>query len=333
MTAAAMRGFDREFGDLPDYILTITERIWEGRRPDLIRRYYVEDCVVRSPGIEIRGAEAVVASTLEMLHEFPDRRLLGEDVIWAGDDEAGYVSSHRILSTMRHLGHGLFGAATGRPIRARTIADCAVRENRISEEWLVRDRAAIARQIGLAPREVAAELGPHRRSPRAGAATGTAGPWAIDEAPTARTYAADWRRLWEDRRLASLTETRHRAVALELPGGETASGRAALDRFLIGYLAAFPGGDMTVDNLILRCDPGRPARLAMRWSFASVHGGRGRFGPPTGAPVEIVGINHAHVVDGAIAAEWILIDEVAVWQQILRGRAAPPDGEQGRETA
>ncbi len=311
-----MRGFDNDFRDLPDYILKITESIWEGRRPDLIHRYYSNDCVVRSPGRTVVGSSAVVATTLEMLHEFPDRRLLGEDVIWAGDDETGYFSSHRILSTMRHLGDGSFGVATGKPVRARTIADCAVSENRIYEEWMVRDRAAMAIQIGLQPRELAQQLLSqsvnegeppplNRYTPK------------IETAEAATGYADSWRTVWSDRRLSVLLDTRHRAVALELPGGETASGVEALDRFAIGYLASFPDCDFTVDHLVLRRDSGLPVRVAMRWTSRGTHIGHGRFGPPSGAPVEITGINHAHLLDSKVIAEWILIDDVAVWQQIL----------------
>lgn len=315
-----MRGFDPDFEDLPDYILKITARIWEGRRPDLIRRYYAPDCVVRAPTGDIRGAEAVVASTLETMHEFPDRRLLGEDVIWAGNDDAGYYSSHRILSTMHHDGDGLFGSATGKRVRARTVADCAVRENRIHAEWMVRDRAAAARRIGLRPRDLAARLGPcpQPRTAEPGQWRGGASECA-DECAAA--YADCWRDAWNEKRLSAVAETYHEAAALELPGGESAVGHAGMDRFLLGYLAAFPDAEFAVDHLIARRDADRPVRIAMRWSVAATHGGRGAFGEPAGKTARFFGINHAHAVGGRIVAEWILIDEVAVWQQVLHGDA------------
>lgn len=327
---AGMRGFDPEFADLPDYILKITERIWEGRRPDLIRRYYTERCVVRGPDAVVVGADGVVRTTLEMLHEFPDRRLLGEDVIWAGNDDDGYFSSHRILSTMHHLGDGAFGPATNRPVRVRTIADCAVRENRIHEEWLVRDRGAIARQIGLDVRTLAAGLSPPGDGdPPDGIPVGSHVP-ILDDDAEARAYADGWRSLWQEQRLATLNETRHPAVMLELPGGETATGIAAMDRFLVGYLAAFPGSRFRPEHLVIRRDPGLPARVAMRWTAEGTHDGRGAFGPPSGVPVRIAGINHAHIAGGRVVAEWIVVDEVAVWGQILRGgRAADRRGSSG----
>ena len=45
-------------------------------------------------------------------------------------------------------------------------------------------------------------------------------------------------------------------------------------------------------------------------------------GRPRARPVRIAGINHAHIAGGRVVAEWIVVDEVAVWGQILRGGSA-----------
>ena len=150
-----MQGFDAEFRDLDHYIRVITDRIWEGRRIDDIRRYYSAGCAVESPSSVTLGIEPVIAGTRATLAAFPDRRLLAEDVIISGDDRNGYLSSHRIFSPMTHAGPGAFGPPTGKAVFARTVADCVCIDNRIVHEWLVRDQAAIARQIGLHERELA----------------------------------------------------------------------------------------------------------------------------------------------------------------------------------
>lgn len=41
-----MKGFDPEFTDVVDYILRITERIWEGKQVGLCRDYYSSDCPI-----------------------------------------------------------------------------------------------------------------------------------------------------------------------------------------------------------------------------------------------------------------------------------------------
>ncbi|MFO1194967.1 MAG: ester cyclase [Rhodoferax sp.] len=153
--AAGLRGFASEFRDLDHYIRVITERIWEGRRIDDIRTYYSDPCIVETPMSVSTAVDDVISGTRATLAMFPDRRLLAEDVIQSGDDRNGFLSSHRIISPMTHLGDGSFGRATGARIHARTIADCVCKDNRIIHEWLVRDQAAIALQIGSTPRALA----------------------------------------------------------------------------------------------------------------------------------------------------------------------------------
>ena len=106
-----MKGFDPRFTDLPDYILKCTAQIWEGRDIAALDWHYSEDLVVRTPAGISQGNAAGKANTMATLSEFPDRQLLGEDVIWCGDDQSGFLSSHRIVSTATHRG----GALARRP--------------------------------------------------------------------------------------------------------------------------------------------------------------------------------------------------------------------------
>lgn len=104
----------------------------------------------RPPRIN-RGNAAGKANKMATLTEFPDRELLGEDVIWCEAPESvaggGFFSSHRILSAATHAG-GAFGPATGKRVAFRTIADTYCRENHVWHEWLIRDNDAIAVQLG-----------------------------------------------------------------------------------------------------------------------------------------------------------------------------------------
>ena len=77
-------------------------------------------------------------------------------MIWSGDDEKGFLSSHRILSFGTHLSDGYFGKATGKKFTVRCIADCACLNNQIIDEWLIRDNAGIVKQLtGQTPKEFA----------------------------------------------------------------------------------------------------------------------------------------------------------------------------------
>ena len=106
-----------------DIIIWMTHEIWEEKQVETLYHYYSDDIPVRSPSSLVIGNEAVINATHETLSEFPDRQLMGEDVIWSGSPEEGMLSSHRIFSTATHLGAGGFGMPTGRKLRYRVIAD------------------------------------------------------------------------------------------------------------------------------------------------------------------------------------------------------------------
>lgn len=325
-----MSRFSAEYGTLPDYILGITERIWEGRNIGLIHRYYAPDCLMHTQAGPVAGVAAVVSGTLATLHQFPDRQLMGEDVIWSDDGpDQGLLSSHRILSTQTHLGDGVFGPPTGRLIVTRAIADCRIVGDVIVEEWLLRDTAAVARQIGLDPMAFGRTLG---------AADRAAGvqPWHLEEwadvmegraaaraliHPAAEPLAQLWMALINDLDLSRLRDTHDRAATIHLPGGQVAYGPDGMDRFLLSYLSALPDARLSVDHAIALHEPGRPPRLALRWRMAGTHLGQGAFGSPSGARVLVLGILHAEMVGTAIQRCWLLTDEVAVNRMIGAARS------------
>ncbi|MEO0391425.1 MAG: nuclear transport factor 2 family protein, partial [Pseudomonadota bacterium] len=117
-----MKGFSNRWADFPDYIIGITKEIWEDRGIATLHHYYAPDIVVRSPASVVVGNEKVIGATMATLAEFPDRELLGEDVIWSGTPEDGMLSSHRIISTATHSADGVYGKATGKQLRYRILA-------------------------------------------------------------------------------------------------------------------------------------------------------------------------------------------------------------------
>jgi hypothetical protein len=90
-------GFDPKWRDFPDYIMGITKEIWEDRKISTLHQYYSEDIIVRTPSSVAVGNKGVIGATMATLAEFPDRTLLGEDVIWSGDENTGFLSSHRTM--------------------------------------------------------------------------------------------------------------------------------------------------------------------------------------------------------------------------------------------
>ena len=322
--ASAMKGFHAEFKNLDHYIRVITDRIWEGRRIDDIHLYYSDPCVVETAMSVSTTIESVITGTRATLAMFPDRRLLAEDVIQSGDDHGGFLSSHRIISPMTHLGDGSFGKATGRKVHARTIADCVCKDNRIIHEWLVRDHAAIALQIGSTPQALAQQW----LNERGGWTKPVAGPApagyvsAISKAALANDYAQSISHFAHGKPV--LKSIYDEAVQQTSPGEVCSYGRLEVEGFWQGLFAALPVKDFAVEHLAIHQDAastGRPDRVALRFRANCTHGVSdtlgSRYGKSSNKPVELLGIVHAELYQGQVIREWVLIDDVAIWMQIL----------------
>ena len=318
-----MKGFDPKFRDFPDYIIGITKEIWEDRGIATLHQYYSDDIVVRSPASVVIGNQNVIGATMATLAEFPDRTLLGEDVIWSGTPEEGMLSSHRLLSTATHAHDGVYGKATGKKLTYRILADCHAINNQINDEWLIRDQGAIVRQLGWDPKLYAADLiekegGPETCVAPLGPATDQPGPykgrgndneWGAKYADIiARIMGAD---------MAAIPSEYDRAAHVEYPGGVTGHSHGAIDQFWMGLRASFPDAKFQIDHQIGRDDPMMPPRAALRWSLTGKHSGWGTFGAPTGAEVYLLGICHAEFGPWGLRREYVIFDETTIWKQIL----------------
>ena len=318
-----MKGFDPDYADLPDYIIKVTREIWEDRGIATLNRTYAHDIVVRTPMGLTRGNRAVIASTMATCHEFPDRQLFADDVIWSGNAEDGFLSSHRLVTTGTHRRDGQFGPATNRSFRIHVIADCAVRGGVIDDEWLVRDQGGIVRQLGMDPRSFAQGLIDAEGGPAAArrvftpdrdvagpyAATGNDNEWGGRYAESLdRIMDADFRHILQDY---------DRGVQGFYPGATTVYGRPAACAFWVGLRASFPNAAFAVHHRIGMDGGMMSPRASVRWSLDGLHDGWGAFGPPTGAHVHVFGMSHAEFGPWGLRREWALFDEVAVWKQIL----------------
>lgn len=321
-------GFSQRWKDFPEYIIGITKEIWEDRGIGTLNDYYGDNIVVRSPmGIQ-RGNQQVIASTMATIHEFPDRELFGEDVIWSGDADTGFLSSHRILSTATHLNDGAFGEATGEPYTIRILADCAAKKDTIYDEWLVRDYGGIVRQLGMDPQEYAYDLivkegGPDQCSK----------PFTPDQDIDGGYHGTGNDNEWGQRYAQTLTKImdKHfqiipddydRAVQTEYAGGNSGISHPSVNEFWIGLRSSFPNAEFKIHHQIGMDGDMLPPRAAIRWSLDGVHEGWGCFGAPSHAKVHIMGICHAEygpfgAQGHSIRRECALYDEVAIWKQIL----------------
>lgn len=318
-----MKGFDTRWKDFPDYIIGITKEIWEDRGIDTLHHYYSPDIVVRAPWSFGIGNSGVIAATMATLAEFPDRTLLGEDVIWSGSPEEGMLSSHRILSTATHLGDGVYGKATGKKLSYRIIADCHAINNQINDEWLIRDQGAIVRQMGWDPVDYARDLIEREGGPEKCVKPFTP---EIDQPGPYKGKGNDneWGQKYGsiltsimNASMATIGKSYDRACHLEYPGGKTCHSHEAADRFWMGLRASFPSAEFTIEHQIGRDDEMMPPRAAIRWSLSGKHDGWGSFGTPTGADVYIMGAAHAEFGPWGLRREYVVFDETSIWKQIV----------------
>lgn len=321
MTSASKGAYDAD-DNLVDYILGITFEIWEERQVDLIDQYYSPDTVVFALDGVTRGSAAMIDGTTSMLAAFPDRLLLGDDVICKGDSHHGY-SSHRILSPMTNSGNSMFGPATRKQVRIMNMADCVVEEAVIVREWLARDNLALVRQLGFDARDAAKKI-------RSGHTTeltewfGTETDRLLSSRDTtlnATVAGVDAQRLLRALWISgdeSFIETSYAPYAvLHRSPVETISGRPAIAAHYLRLKSSFDCKAARVDHVCHQPAGESADHVATRWAVCGTHVGDYLGIKATGRPVYIMGVTHRRIVQGRVAVEWTAFDSLGVMAQLL----------------
>ena len=96
----SMKGFEDQYKNIIDYIVRITYQIWEEKNIGYIYDTYSKDCRVWDEFGLQSGSEKIVADTVHTNNAFPDIRLFADEVIWAGDENASFHTSHRTIITL-----------------------------------------------------------------------------------------------------------------------------------------------------------------------------------------------------------------------------------------
>ena len=318
-----MKGFDKKYKDFPDYILKITKQIWEGKDVNSIGEFYTDDIPVRSPFGITYGNKPVIEATYNTLKEFPNRQLLGEDVIWNGNDDKGYHSSHRILSKGTHLGDGFYGKPTGKDIYYRVIADCACKGNQVYDEWIVRDQGAMVRQIGYTPKEFAQimidkEGGLEKAKKlfdKNDIKPSDYQPEKIKKDSAGQKYSEILSKVFEE---GYDFNDYNRASSIYWPGNKLGHGREDVSKFWNSLKDIFTDIKFTIEHVGYLDESNKNPRASIRWFLEGMHSEDSEdYGKKTNSKLFIMGINHVELNQDGIIREWVLFDEVAIWKQIL----------------
>lgn len=326
----SMRGFEETYVDIIDYIVRITHRIWEEKDVGYIYDTYKHNSRVQDgTGLQY-GRDKIVADTIHTINAFPDIRLYADDIVWAGDDEVGFHTSHRTVIKGNNSGFSRFGPPTSRQIEVWCIANCIALENEIFEEWVLYDTAHLIRQLGFNLVEKAREAGNLRaewehQDPTFGEPERLPG----QGKPPLLTYqsggsldVADFlhttnHNLWNRRMVGGLRESHALNVQVLGANGRRFYGRNDYQSFLLSILAMFPDLAFQIDDLYWMGNDQEGFLTAMRWSITGTHRGWGIYGPPTKRPIHMWGITQHRIHQSVIVEEWMLFNEFELMQQIF----------------
>ena len=327
----SLQGFDADYTDIVDYIIRCTHKIWEEGGIGLIYTHYAHNVSIWTTSGRTYGRDAIVESTLSSLAAFPNRRLYGDEVIWAGNDQEGFHTSHRYTSVAKNTGYSWYGPPTGRTATHSGIANCLVKENRIVEEWVVSDELGLLLQLGLDPRAVVEKFcqGDSRPAsqPREYAlperVAGQTVPAALPPKPEGGFAVEDFVRrslheIWNWRLLNKIDAYYVPGYVCHTTRGRHLRGLGAFKAFVLSLLGTFTDAMLTVEHFYALGNDAEGYRTMTRWNLQGTHKGPGPYGEPTGQPFYLMGITHHTIKDGHFVEEWTYFDEVALLMQLCK---------------
>lgn len=334
----SLDGFDDIYTDIVDYIIRCTHKIWDERDIGLIYTHYTHNCVLYGTTGTIYNREDVVRDTIQRLVSFPERRGMGTQVIWNGNDKDGFYTSHLVTGSGRHTQYGHLGQPTGKPFVSRTIADCMVHRNMIYREWVVADQMAIIKQLGLDPNHFAARTAKQKFD--AGLISLDIGENRRFLGQTRPNEKADLSLAHNDievqtiemlhevfvkRMFGKIAEVYAPTAQYHGPLMKELYGVAAIVHQHLGLIGSLPDASYEIQHVASNpCEEGG-TKVAVRWVMEGHHLGYGilgELGDPTGKRVQVMGMSHYHWKDGKIVDEWNVYDELSLLVQVKLGQLA-----------
>ena len=326
-----MQGFDPHYGNIVDYILRCTYDIWERKNVGIIATHYAEVGEIYTPLGYAESVGGVMENTTQTLQAFPDRELYSVNIIWDGNENDGYLSSHLIRTVMTNTQDSTFGPASGNTVDIYTIADCLCKQNLIVREWLIRDNGAYVRQLGLHIKTVAWEMAvadytnaithwweaeTAKRVTKKSPISNIIGRPDTDDALAVVTHMLH--DVWRANYFALVDDYYSYNVQVHGCGGRELIGTKHLKTLLSDIYGGLSHTDFVIEHTQTTASNAgdNETFVHVRWSITGIHQTAHMFGTGSKAPLYIMGISQFRVVHGRICEEWILFDELAVWKQI-----------------
>ncbi len=330
-TTQSLQGFDPTYRNIIDYIVRITYRIWEtnDREVEYIGECYSPDSQVFDDyGLQL-GNQKIIADTHHTTAAFPDIILDAEEVIWAGNDQIGFHTSHLTRISGTNTGSSRYGNATGKTVNFFVIANCVALQNDIFLEHVLYNTSAMLQQLGIDPWEKATRL---VKNPPAGwprsqenwdqlrSATSPAIPISQAEPISGFDPDAFTREIhdnvWNGDQ-SVITNSYAQNLFFEGATERTFSGRTAYRSYVNELRSVFPDLQLQVDEVYWMGNELDGWLISTRWSAEGTHLGEGVYRSPTDKTCQLWGITQWEVLNGVIQKEWQLFNELDLMMQIL----------------
>jgi len=329
----SMKGFEETYRNIIDYIVRITYRIWEDRDVEYIGDTYSADSQVYDDyGLQL-GNRKIIDDTHHTTGAFSNIRLVADEIVWAGNDEVGYHTSHRTIIRGTNDGDSKYGPATGKDVDVLVIANCVAMDNIIFLEHVLYNNSSLLMQLGHDLDEVASTM----------AAAAPAG-WPrsqqtwVDLRSAARPeqplylgepvdgfdvdrFARDTLSAVWNKGEAGVFSTAYASDFLfRGPTERSFEGPGAYRDMVASLRTAIPDLELQVDEVYWMGNEDDGFLTSERWSATGTHAGAGVYGEPTGVSVQVWGISQHRIINGKIVSEWMLFNELDLMMQIAAAR-------------
>lgn len=324
-----MRGFEATYRNIIDYIVRITYRIWEDRDIEYIADTYADDSEVFDDYGLQNGCQKIIQDTHHTTGAFSDIRLLADEIVWAGNDEVGFHTSHRTIIRGTNDGDSKYGPATNKDIDVLVIANCVALENEIFLEHVLYNNSSMLKQLGHELPDVVATLSqsPPAGWPRNAATWNDLRNSARPERPLSVAEPLDGfdvdafarynlEQLWNAGNFDVLDKQYAPDFPFQGPTDRSFSGARPYRNLLASLKRAFPDLELQIDEVYWMGNDKDGYLTSERWSAEATHTGAGMYGEATGKAVQIWGITQHRIAAGKIVAEWMLFNELDLMMQI-----------------
>ncbi len=328
----SLRGFEETYRNIIDYIVRITYKIWEDRDVEYIAATYDDESrVFDDYGLQ-HGCQKIISDTHHTTGAYSDIQLIADEIVWAGNDEVGFHTSHRTIIRGTNDGASKYGPATNKYIDVLVIANCVALENEIFLEHVLYNNSSMLQQLGHDLGELAPKLAaePFPGWPRDTTtwdslkhSTSPAEPISIAQPIEGFDPDRFARRtidqLWNAQDYDVLGAAYGKDFPFAGPTDRKFSGAGDYQQFLSSIRSAFPDLEVQVDEVYWMGNDNDGYLTSERWSAEGTHTGAGLYGEPTGKSVQIWGITQHRIIDGKITQEWLLFNELDLMMQLAAG--------------